>query len=103
MKRDEKSSFVMKIRRYIKHKEILFKHVDCYGDSERRTALAYCKASFKTCFEQCNFYDLRRIANVVLMSQEQLTKLLPQTSNPSYESSVKNLTEIIEEAKKLRA
>jgi hypothetical protein len=82
-----------KLTRYIHHKVMLYEYgiKSWYGSINRLLALDHCRSIIPV-LSDCSLYF---ISNWILANEKQLTSILPSQKNKSYDSSYRNLQELV--------
>lgn len=89
------------ICKYIQHKVVLANVSSHYLNFQRLNALQFCDSLLKLFKYQAQHLTERDIAKYILQNKQHLQMILPAEGNKSYQSSYKNLTEMIEYSQNL--
>lgn len=89
------------ICKYIQHKKVLANVSKHYMNFQILNALQFCDSLLTLFKYQSQYLTERDIANYILQNKQHLQMILPAEGNKSYQSSCKNLNEMIEYSQNL--
>ena len=90
-----KEKYAGELKNYIAHKRQLSKLNGYNTNAKFMTSISKVWDLYKAVKGDCGNYNLKRLFDLVKINEGYLRNILPVVNNPSYESSVKKVEEII--------
>lgn len=93
---------INKVKRYIKHKIILSEKSTWYNNTKQRISLEHAYYLMRSFCKDAAYLNDRDVARLVILNKQHLFNILPAELNHSYQSSLTNYNEILNEAIQLQ-
>lgn len=94
-----KTQFLVDLKKYIQHKNVLAQNSDHYRKAEPSKAIAIVNQAFTNVINNSAAYSLKRVYELVCLHQKSLRAILPNENNTSYANSYARVEAMIEQAK----
>jgi hypothetical protein len=95
----DKVEYARAWKKWISHKKVLAKQPSYNTDAKRLEAMSKIWNLFVMVKNDCDGFSLNALFNMVKLNEENLRAILPLHINPSYESSLMKLEELLMIAK----
>lgn len=91
---------INKVKRYIKHKLILSEKSEYYKQAKQRISIDHAHYLMRSFCKDAAYLKPKDVALLVIHNKQHLFNIIPSENNPSFQSSLTNYNEILNDAQK---